>query len=360
MRLQCPNCDAEYEVDANAIPYEGRDVQCSNCGHGWFQAHPDYETDYEFESALYDPPPPLPQGGDVSAAMPKRELDPEAQRILREEVVREEALRAAEQPPRPSPEAAPAAEPAPEPASPPTNTDFDIESALDAQEFGGRADNETGKGEQRSADSPTEMPNDIEAALDSAHDAGVTSNPDPVFDLRDNDTPQLPAEMAAMPATEGMAPRAAPRRVARIKGLTAIAKAEADPLPPAGDFGAPSPEAIPMDTAASGGFGLGLDNGNASDGDLRADMGAPAAPRKSGRRAGFYSAILIALGGAASYVTAPDLAAKLPALAPALDSYTQWINALRDQVQGGVPQAMDFATGLLATAKGWLAAQGWM
>lgn len=36
MRLICPNCDAQYEVDAHAIPAEGRDVQCSNCGHTWF------------------------------------------------------------------------------------------------------------------------------------------------------------------------------------------------------------------------------------------------------------------------------------------------------------------------------------
>lgn len=37
MRLGCPNCDAQYEVDDAAIPAAGRDVQCSNCGHTWFQ-----------------------------------------------------------------------------------------------------------------------------------------------------------------------------------------------------------------------------------------------------------------------------------------------------------------------------------
>lgn len=37
MRLICPNCDAEYEVDDAAVPDAGRDVQCSNCGHAWFQ-----------------------------------------------------------------------------------------------------------------------------------------------------------------------------------------------------------------------------------------------------------------------------------------------------------------------------------
>ncbi|WP_417249720.1 zinc-ribbon domain-containing protein [Celeribacter sp.] len=46
MRLNCPNCDAQYEVDEKVIPEQGRDVQCSNCGHTWFQrpAHLDHET----------------------------------------------------------------------------------------------------------------------------------------------------------------------------------------------------------------------------------------------------------------------------------------------------------------------------
>lgn len=38
MRLVCPNCDAKYEVPEDAIPDAGRDVQCANCSHAWFQA----------------------------------------------------------------------------------------------------------------------------------------------------------------------------------------------------------------------------------------------------------------------------------------------------------------------------------
>lgn len=37
MRLVCPNCEAKYEVPEDAIPETGRDVQCANCGHAWFQ-----------------------------------------------------------------------------------------------------------------------------------------------------------------------------------------------------------------------------------------------------------------------------------------------------------------------------------
>ncbi|MBB97865.1 MAG: thioredoxin [Rhodobacteraceae bacterium] len=42
MRITCPNCGAQYEVPEEVIPQDGRDVQCSNCGVTWFQAHPDH------------------------------------------------------------------------------------------------------------------------------------------------------------------------------------------------------------------------------------------------------------------------------------------------------------------------------
>lgn len=129
MRLICPNCDAQYEVDGSLIPAEGRDVQCSACGHVWFQA-PDMQTEDE---ALWDaapvaepelepdnvpaaaPVPPAPSPGRVSAAQPVDETsgerddegpDPEVLRrhtldeslmaVLREEAERETAARAAE------------------------------------------------------------------------------------------------------------------------------------------------------------------------------------------------------------------------------------------------------------------------
>ena len=49
MRLICPNCSAQYEIDATLVPDEGRDVQCSNCGHTWFELPPPPE---DFAEAL--------------------------------------------------------------------------------------------------------------------------------------------------------------------------------------------------------------------------------------------------------------------------------------------------------------------
>ncbi|AGT07631.1 zinc-ribbon domain-containing protein [Paracoccus aminophilus] len=37
MRLICPNCDAQYEIDSTLVPPKGRDVECSSCGQVWFQ-----------------------------------------------------------------------------------------------------------------------------------------------------------------------------------------------------------------------------------------------------------------------------------------------------------------------------------
>ena len=60
MRLTCPNCDAQYEVDDRAIPDAGRDVQCSNCGHTWFQLAPHVEEAMEDEAATFGDGAPKP------------------------------------------------------------------------------------------------------------------------------------------------------------------------------------------------------------------------------------------------------------------------------------------------------------
>jgi predicted Zn finger-like uncharacterized protein len=53
MRLVCPNCDAQYEVDDAAIPLAGRDVQCSNCGHAWFQRPLEVEAEEELDDEIF-------------------------------------------------------------------------------------------------------------------------------------------------------------------------------------------------------------------------------------------------------------------------------------------------------------------
>ncbi|QYK43423.1 MAG: zinc-ribbon domain-containing protein [Paracoccaceae bacterium] len=119
MRLVCPNCDAQYEVDDHAIPDAGRDVQCSNCGHAWFQLPPDLAPDDDEESeheALAAVPDPEPVGiaaspahpaeepmvtvaaaaAPAAALPPRRSIDEALLSVLREEAEREVAARKAE------------------------------------------------------------------------------------------------------------------------------------------------------------------------------------------------------------------------------------------------------------------------
>ncbi len=107
MRLVCPNCDAEYEVDASAIPDTGRDVQCSNCGHAWFQMSPRVEDELAEEEALFDPPPAMDDGSTAGDPAPlggakprdvRPPIDESVLAILREEAERETNARRAEAP----------------------------------------------------------------------------------------------------------------------------------------------------------------------------------------------------------------------------------------------------------------------
>lgn len=111
MRLICPNCGAQYEVEDSVIPDDGRDVQCSNCGHTWFQrpAHLDQalaeELGQQFDATggaadkIQKDETDEESKGDAPDQKPARErrsLDPEVTDVLREEAAREAAARRGE------------------------------------------------------------------------------------------------------------------------------------------------------------------------------------------------------------------------------------------------------------------------
>lgn len=110
MRLTCPNCGAQYEVPDEVIPPEGRDVQCSNCGDTWYQAHPSHPEmakltaepepdDDDDRDAVSDHDPAVDDDADHGSERPvtaPRKVEPEVSDILREEARREAQLRASE------------------------------------------------------------------------------------------------------------------------------------------------------------------------------------------------------------------------------------------------------------------------
>ena len=111
MRLICPNCGAQYEVADDVIPTGGRDVQCSNCGHTWFEqpgASVAAELGSEAETPTEPSPEPIPEptsGPDV-APIPEPEPVREAPKprkmasdvtdILRQEAEYEKSAREAD------------------------------------------------------------------------------------------------------------------------------------------------------------------------------------------------------------------------------------------------------------------------
>lgn len=110
MRLICPNCAAQYEVDDALLPTDGRDVQCSSCGHTWFQRPDSAEAtlademgvteaeDDEAEPASSHEAEPTdgtsaPSPADPLPVAQPRKIDPAARDILREEARREAEAR---------------------------------------------------------------------------------------------------------------------------------------------------------------------------------------------------------------------------------------------------------------------------
>ena len=73
MKLICPKCDTEIEVEDNGMPEKRRPVRCTSCGESWFSGG---KTD------LYA----------LSFSKPA-EINPEVARILKEEAEREMAAR---------------------------------------------------------------------------------------------------------------------------------------------------------------------------------------------------------------------------------------------------------------------------
>lgn len=297
MRLQCPNCDAEYEVDSAAIPQEGRDVQCSNCGHGWFQPHPEFAPDPDMESALYDPPPPLAQArpndarNDVrnDAPGPRREIDPAALQILREEAAREEALRARD------------------------------------SGAGGQAGAASGRAAGQGGDVPIAIP--ARAAMRRVNrvrlDGPAAPQPSPPAAAQAPSAADSPdaAPVAATPAAAAPAPGARPgpsvdAEIDPSALKSTLRQQIAAKLRGEEDDASTAPEAEDdLDDMQSG-------------------------PRRR-RRLGTWVGILLAGLLAGAYVMAPQLVALAPQLGPYIAIYVNIVDILRDLVQIGVVAVQD-------------------
>ena len=278
MRLICPNCDAEYQVDDAAIPETGRDVQCSNCGHAWFQLPAEVELALEAEEDLHgeaesiaEPPPPSPAAAVATAAPDQpppapqsNEADlparPAAARqtlaesvlsVLREEAERETAVRREEMP------------------------------------------------EPRNEPSPGIVQTQIEFGLEDATQTAISS--------------------------------AAARHIARLKGTEPEVPLQAEQKAAARRDLLPDIEEINSTLRAN------TDRVQADMDDI--DALPDLKPRRRGFRSGFVLMMIIAVALAMAYIMAPRIIAQIPGTAPALRAYVATVDQGRLWLDGVMKSA---------------------
>jgi predicted Zn finger-like uncharacterized protein len=311
MRLICPNCGAQYEVDAGVIPETGRDVQCSNCGHTWFQRHARQEAEIEERhqgDAVQGDPETAPAGGEHGATDQPSLDQPSPDQPSPQETP--------SQPPEPAPEPEP--EPAPQPAA-------DQQAAADV----------TAAADETTAPTP---PSEAAQKPQQTLDQGVA---DILRQEAERESQVRASESGGLETQPDLGLAAGPRESA-----------------------APTPEA---NTAADG-HGSATDTGDATRGNLLPDIEEinstlAAAPggqgsdsdardeqirRRSGFRRGFTYAILVFAVMALVYVFSAKIAETVPQTGPALAAYVDWINGLRSSVDAMMLRAVDKLTSLLA------------
>ncbi len=293
MRLICPNCDAEYQVDDAAIPDGGRDVQCSNCGHAWFQLPADVEIAREAEEQLF--------GDDTAASdVPSEPVTPTEQPDAAQQ-----DTESAHTDPIDTPHVA---EIAPEVAEVPTRQTL-AESVLSVlreeaeRETAVRRDEAPLPGEDRGA---IEMQTEL-GLEDASNAAGISAAARHIARLKgaDNDLP---------PMTEA---RVAARRdlLPDIEEINSTLRATSD---------------------------------RAQQADVEIDALPDIKPRRRGFRSGFVLMMIVAVALAMAYIMAPRIVAQIPGSAPAMKAYVA-------SVEGGrlwLDRVMKSASGSLRNFSG--------
>lgn len=346
MRLVCPNCEAKYEVPEDAIPETGRDVQCANCGHAWYQMRARAAETAPVAAAV---PPPVPE----PVAAPERVAAPEA---APEPVAEPEALAVAARTAEPEPEVAASVGEVAEAVA-----EDRLMSVADAAEVIQPAAAEV-------------------ASLPGAPDVAPTvapveeSEPAPVVAAADaTDVPEAADDAeAALPVAAGAAPVA----YAVDDSVLAILREEAEreasarraeaskPLEVQGDLGIeaamPAARKVVADPAPSPAAQMNEDaedklsarrtrlpdveeiNSTLRPGE-RTEEAAEAMPSpvegRSSFRKGFLSVMTFAILAAALYVSADALSDAVPALAGFLEAYVGFIDSLRMQLDGMMQSA---------------------
>lgn len=298
MRLTCPNCDAEYSVDDAAIPPGGRDVQCSNCGHAWFQLHPDAEAAAASADALFAPARRDSEAA-AKAGMP------------------------APPPPTPHPVPPPAAKPIASPAG----TSAEVPS------------DDKGEDEDGDEDQPTAVP--ASPAVPPLGSAAGPMTPTRSLDenllaiLREEAARETAVRRSEAPAMPEVQPDlgltgAAPAPVAAAAETAPPATADLDAIEAGGaamhDRVAPRRDLLPDIEEINSTLRAGSE---ARGAQAEAMVLAEKARARGGFRAGFLFTLVVAVLLTVGYTMAPRIAQHLPGSAPVMASYVASIDVAR-------------------------------
>lgn len=292
MRLICPNCDAQYEVDAKVIPENGRDVQCSNCGHSWFQppAALDAEDDFIGLDLASEAPAqdPFAQSEDEHWGDESDETtdDVEELEVARSEGEDEDENETEDLPPPPAGDHAPRS----------ALTDEVRDILREEREFS-----------ERPAPEPEPFETQTDLGLDNAPMSSSRALKEKMARLRGLD-PKDPAlgsdEDDSTGKRRGLLPD--------IEEINSTLNAQSE------DVANASPDEIEQIEAEKKGF-----------------------------RTGFALFIIIASLLIGLYVTAPAIADAVPALSPILESYVSGSNAFRGWLDAGMMTVSDRLGSLL-------------
>ncbi|MEM0949924.1 MAG: zinc-ribbon domain-containing protein [Pseudomonadota bacterium] len=329
MRLICPNCDAQYEIDAAMIPASGRDVQCSNCGKTWFQGPEETIAIRAPETEAEEQAPETRLGPD-----PERDEDGSQDRSgdgLGDEAAAFFSGSVAEQSEDADPEHVEA-----EPAK--------VDEEEDSAVLPGRESEAVETEAAASVDATDESIDRDEGDRDSGGDDGD--------DADDNGDPAPERERPPIdPSVLGILRAEAEREIAARRAE------EAAGIETQGDLGLDGSEPEPVarsDTRIRTARLRGLDeDGDAQEArtailpdidDINAsltatsDRGIPDTPAEVAeqvqkRRSGFRTGFTMVLSAVAAiiliYLFAPQIATAIPALEPALTAYVDWANGMR-------------------------------
>jgi predicted Zn finger-like uncharacterized protein len=359
MRITCPNCDAQYEVNDDVIPAGGRDVQCSNCTNTWYQL-PAMRVQTPIAPVISEPAPqPAPEV--VAAEASTTEAPPQDG--------------GAEQPDAPAQETAPPEAPASE----------DAVTAAEAKEAAEEPASGAAKSVVRKARSTGgKKGSDTEAEAEPASVEAAEPTPpaaSPVAETPTFDDPpplprrQLDEEVVSVLRAEAEREAAARQADAARAGQAGDDTAAAVTTPATGTemtalerlaaaIAAPS---VP-ETAAVGTSGNGHDPKNGAKGaDLLPDIDViretlrsssegdqgdeaaaeedAAASGRSGFRTGFLTVLLLGVLLTMTYLFAGEIAQRVPQAEPYLRAYVVQVNEARSWVDTMIRSATSMLQG---------------